>query len=183
MLRSAAVAVLAGLLTGCGIPADDAPRVLHSPRSDYGSSSPAPDAFGPGTERLYLVRDGKLVRTLRRVAVARTPQQVVQDLLAGPTWAEQQDSRTSALSTMSVGATTLAQRRARAEIGAEPAQGARSDEVLADGQIVCSLTSQGADVGTVSFIRDGQPLAVPRSDGSLSTGPLTIADYAALIDS
>jgi hypothetical protein len=57
-------------------------------------------------------------------------------------------------------------------------KGCRSDEVLAYGQMVCALTSQGADVGTVSFASGGQPLAVPRADGSLVAGALTIADYA-----
>ena len=30
------------------------------------------------------------------------------------------------------------------------------------------------------FLKDGEPLDVPRGDGSLSTGPLTALDYAAL---
>jgi hypothetical protein len=114
---------------------------------------------------------------------ARTPEQMVQDLVAGATRAEQQDGLTSALSQMRVSSTIVSQRRAAVEIGAPAVPGARSDEVLAYAQIVCTLTSQGAEVGTVSFTRDGQPLAVPRGDGSLSTGALTIADYADLIES
>jgi hypothetical protein len=108
---------------------------------------------------------------------------MVQDLVAGPTRAEQQDGLTSALAQMRVGSTIVTQRRAAVEIGAPPVPGARSDEALAYAQIVCTLTSQGAEVGTVSFTRDAQTLAVPRGDGSLSTGPLTIADYAELIKS
>lgn len=171
------------LLSGCGVPVDDAPRALDQPGVAKGSSAPAPDVFGPASERLYLIRDGRLVRVLRRVPSPRTPQQTVQDLVAGPTRAEQEDGLTSALTTMSVGATTLAQRRVTVEIGTTPQQNGRSDEMLAYAEIVCTLTSQGADVGTVAFTRDGQPLAVPRGDGSLSTEPLTIADYATLIDS
>lgn len=183
-LRSwASAAALVAVLgtAGCGVPVDGTPRDLDQPQIAYGSDAPAPQRFGPAVERLYLVRDGKLVRVLRRVPAARTPTQMVQDLVDGPTQDEQKDGLTSALSTMRVGATTVVQRRAAVEIAAPVVPGARSDEILAYAQIVCTLTSQGAEVGTVSFTRDGQPLAVPRGDGVLSTGPLTIADYADLI--
>jgi hypothetical protein len=182
-VRRLAVVFLALALAGCGVPVDNQPRDLGRSQVAYGSDAPAPDRFGPAVERLYLVRDGKLVRVLRRTPAARTPEQMVQDLVAGPTRAEQQDGLTSTLSQMRVGSTIVAQRRAAVEIGAPPVAGARSDEVLAYAQIVCTLTSQGAEVGTVSFTRDGQALAVPRGDGSLSTGALTIADYADLIAS
>lgn len=184
-MRKALLLVLLALGTtaGCGVPVDRSPRDLDPSHVVYGSDAPAPDRFGNAVERLYLVRDGKLIRVLRRLPAARTPQQMVQDLVAGPTRKEQQDGLTSALSTMQVGATTITQRRAAVEIGAPAVPGARSDEVLAYAQIVCTLTSQGAEVGTVSFTRGGRPLAVPRGDGLLSTGPLTIADYADLIGS
>jgi hypothetical protein len=170
----------ASVSAGCGVPTDSSPRALDRPEA-VGSSGPAPDEFGPAVERLYLVRGGRLIRVLRRVPAARTPEQMVTDLFAGPTTDEQEDGLTSALSTMTVGVTTIQQRRASVEIDEVSDQGARSDEVLAYGQIVCSLTSQGAEVGTVSFTRGGRPLAVPRGDGSLSTLPLTIADYSSLI--
>jgi sporulation and spore germination protein len=179
--RLSLLAVL--LLAGCGVPADDQPRDLAHSQVAYGSDAPAPDRFGPAVERLYLVGDGELVRVVRRTPAPRSPAQMVQDLVAGPTRAEQQDGLTSALAQMRVGSTSVSQRRAAVEIGAPPVPGARSDEALAYAQIVCTLTSQGAEVGTVSFTRDGQTLAVPRGDGSLSTGPLTIADYAELIRS
>jgi hypothetical protein len=183
-MRRLVTVLLAGLVTaGCGVPVDSAPRDLDRPDAVSGSDAPAPDPIGNVSERLYLVRDGKLVRVTRRIPVARTPWQMVQDLVAGPTRDEQKDGLTTALSTMRVGATVIAQRRAAVEIGAPAVPGARSDEVLAYAQIVCTLTSQGAEVGTVSFTRGGKPLAVPSGDGLLSTGPLTIADYADLITS
>ncbi|GAB1692859.1 GerMN domain-containing protein [Krasilnikovia sp. M28-CT-15] len=168
---------------GCGVPVDEQPRDLRGPGLAYGSSAPAPDRFGPAVERLYLVRDGGLVRVVRRVPAARTPQQMLQDLLAGPTSAEHQDGLGSALSTMKIDGMNLSQRRASIEIGRAAEQGTRSDEILAYGQIVCTLTSQSAEVGTVSFTSGGKPLGVPRGDGSLSSDPLTIADYADLIGS
>ena len=175
--------LLVCLVAGCGVPVDGGPRDLGRASPSTGASGPAPNGFGDAVERLYLVKDGVLVRTVRRVPTPPTPEQLLRALLAGPTGDEQQDGLTSALSTMRVGALTLAQRRASVAIGQPQDPGARSDEVLAYGQIVCSLTSLGAEVGTVSFTSGGQPLGVPRGDGSLSTAPLTIADYASLLAS
>ncbi|MFC7275928.1 GerMN domain-containing protein [Paractinoplanes rhizophilus] len=179
----AAVLLAAAFVGGCGVPVDEEPRNLRSPGISYGSSGPAPDRFGSAVERLYLVRDGGLARVLRRVPAARSPEQTLQDLLAGPTAAEHEDGLSTALSTMTIDGIAVDQRRAVVAIGGAGQQGTRSDEILAYGQIVCTLTSQGAEVGTVSFTSDGRPLGVPRGDGSLSADPLTIADYAGLLGS
>ncbi|MEU4242645.1 GerMN domain-containing protein [Actinoplanes sp. NPDC026619] len=181
--RLLAAVVVAMLVGGCGVPVDDEPEDLRNPGLSYGSSGPAPDRLGAAVERLYLVRDGLLSRVVRRMPTARTPQQMLQDLLAGPTAAEHEDGLTSALSTMHIDGMTLLQRRATIAIGGTAGPGVRNDEMLAYAQIVCTLTSQGAEVGTVSFTTGGRPLGVPRGDGSLSDGPLTIADYAVLLGS
>jgi hypothetical protein len=108
---------------------------------------------------------------------------MLEDLLRGPTRSEQEDGLTTALSTMRIEDITVLQRRATVVVGERSADGTRNDEMLAYGQIVCTLTSQGAEVGTVSFVSEGRPLGVPRGDGSLDSGPLTVADYSNLIDS
>jgi hypothetical protein len=172
------------LLTGaCGVPLDEAPRDLDRPRPASGSSAPAPDCFGTAIERLCYVRDGRLVRAVRRVVSPPTARQMLDDLLAGPTRAEQQDGLSSALSTMRIEGMTVTGRRAVVSISQPAQQPARSDEILAYGQIVCTLTNQGTEVGTVSFAGGSRPLGVPRGDGSLSTAPLTLADYAGPLDS
>ena len=88
----------------------------------------------------------------------------------------------SALNTTGVASMTLTQRRAVIAIDVLTGEGARSGEVLAYGQIVCALTSGDAEIDTVSFVIRGEPLAVPRADGSLAGRELTIADYASLLD-
>ena len=183
-MRRLLPAVLLGCLlaAACGVPVDDAPRNLGLPRPASGSNPPAPGGFGPAIERLYFVRDGTLARAVRRVAALPPPQQMLTDLLGGPTRAEQQDGLTTALSTTDITGMTVTQRRAVVTVGERSERGSRTDEMLAYGQIVCTLTSQGAEVGTVSFTSDGRPLGVPRGDGSLSTAPLTIADYANLLN-
>jgi hypothetical protein len=175
----AAIVAACMVLTGCGVPIENEPHHIDRPGVAAGTSRPPSNLFGTAVERLYLVRDNALVRVTRRVPATRTPSQILQDLLAGPTGAEQQDGLSSALTTMHVEGMTVARRRANVAIGERT--GARSDEVFAYGQIVCTLTSQGAEVGTVSFSSGGEALRVPRGDGSLSYGPLTVADYAELI--
>jgi hypothetical protein len=176
--------IAAVLLTGaCGVPVDDTPRNLSMPRPPSGSNAPAAGGFGSAIERLYFVRDGALVRAVRRVAGPPPPQQMLTDLLAGPSRVEQQDGLSTALGTTGIAGMTVVQRRAVIAVEKTSGQASRTDDMLAYGQIVCTLTSQGAEVGTVAFTSGGRPLGVPRGDGQLSTAPLTIADYANLLNS
>ena len=176
------VLLAAVALAGCGVPLDSQPRDIDDPRAQ-GSSGPLAADAGTAIIRLYLVRDARLVRVARRVPTAQPPGGQLQELLKGPSASESAEGLTTALSTMNVIDMTVVDRRATVSIAEPAGQGARNDEVLAFGQIVCTLTSQGADVGTVSFVSGGRPLAVPRADGSLADGSLTIADYAGLLDS
>jgi hypothetical protein len=66
------------------------------------------------------------------------------------------------------------------DIGERPAEAGRSDTALAFGQIVCTLATRPS-AAAVGFTHSGQPLGVPRADGSLSPGLLTAADYATLL--
>lgn len=167
------------LTAGCGVPLDSSPRDVTDARAPYRSGAPA-EGEGRVNERLCFVRDGRLVRALRRVPAIRPPEQQLRDLLAGPTAEESADRLSSALSTASGVTMTLNGGRATVDIGSRDV-GLRSDDVLAFGQIVCTLTSQ-LQVGTVSFTSGGVPLGVPRADGSLSDAPLTIADYVGLLN-
>ena len=103
-------------------------------------------------------------------------QQLADRLIAGPTEAERTTGLTTALAGMSLAVEVPAGGTvARVRIADEGS--ARSDEMIAYGQIVCTLTAR-PDVGAVVFIRDDEPLEVPRADGSLSRGPLYAGDYA-----
>ncbi|WP_033344195.1 GerMN domain-containing protein [Catenuloplanes japonicus] len=176
----AAASVL--LLAGCGIPLDDAPREPDNPRPYRSGTATAP-GVGSALERLCLVKDDKIARTLRRVATARTPAEQLLDLFGGPNAGEQADGYTSALAGTGITPRlSLEGAAATVEIGDWAEHGNRSDEVLAFGQIVCTLTTR-PEIGTVRFTSGGEPLSVPRADLSLSDGPLTIVDYDDLIAS
>ena len=183
--RRALAAALAAamMLTGCGVPTEDSPRPISvgsrpNPTTAAHPASPAP---GVPVDLLYLVRDDVLVAVHRPAQQMPAIDEQLRQLLAGPTATEREAGYTSALTGITVtGMVEVRGGDATVEIGSRPDGAGRNDEVLAYGQIVCTLTSR-ADVQTVSFRHDGQPLRVPRADASLADGPLTAADYTDLI--
>ncbi|MGN9809363.1 GerMN domain-containing protein [Micromonospora sp. BQ11] len=181
--RHLALLVLAALVAGCGIPTDDRPRTVQPPRGPFPSSATADAAApaGPAVETLCLVRDGRIIPVVRRVDRSPTVEEQLRHLLAGPTTAERDTDLTSALpGAVNAAGATVTGTRAQVAVDEPDEAAGRSDDVLAFGQIVCTLTSRD-DVTTVAFVRDGRPLGVPRADGSLSEQPLVRADYAPLI--
>ncbi|MEH0975246.1 GerMN domain-containing protein [Micromonospora sp. CPCC 205546] len=179
--------VVLGLLAGCGVPTEGAPRAVAPPPGPFPSpgavvATPSPTlAAGRTTEVLCFVRDDRLVRVERRVDGTPTVDAQLQHLLAGPTTAERDTGLTTALP----GAVAVAAARPRGtevdvDLGGPGDETGRSDEVLAFGQIVCTLTAR-SDVESVAFFRGGAPLGVPRADGSLSRRPLAADDYAGLV--
>ncbi|MEU2611037.1 GerMN domain-containing protein [Micromonospora sp. NPDC007271] len=171
------------LLAGCGVPVDDAPRPVQSPPGPLPSpvGGGAASNAGRANESLCFVRGDRLVTVVRRVDYLPDVDTHLRHLLAGPGNMERDAGFTSALTgTASVAGAQLSGGVADVEVGGAGDETGRSDEILAFGQIVCTLTSR-ADVHGVTFRRDGQPLEVPRADGSLSRLPLTATDYAPLI--
>jgi hypothetical protein len=180
-----AASAILGIATvaGCGVTPDERPRAIDPPRGPFqviASPSPATSA-GALRETLFLVRDTRLVEVTRRVDTPPTIDNLVAALVAGPTDAERDQGITSTLlgSTL-VAAVHAADGRAFVELSAPIEGAARTDEVLAYGQIVCTLTVLAGITG-VTFTRDGTAVGVPRADGSLSVGPLTATDYADLV--
>jgi hypothetical protein len=180
-----AALILAGLLLGgCGVSAEDEPHAVDLPRRPLTSSSPSAGDPGPAgevAEVLCLVRDGRLVQTVRRIESVPTAQRQADDLVAGPTDAEREVGLTTALAGLSLAVefpngTSLAQ----VEVTEADEANARNDEMIAYAQIVCTLTAR-EDVGSVVFTRGSERLEVPRADGSLSREPLYSSDFSSLI--
>lgn len=172
------------VLAGCGVPSEDTPRQISPPPQPYRgvtSVSPSQTTTGTVAQPLCFTRDGALVAVVRWVPAVRTIDTAVSDLLAGPTEAEHATGLGSAFTGLDVVVgVRLADETATVDLDGDLAGAGRNDQVLAFGQLVCTLAAR-ADVARVAFERDGRPVSVPRADGSLSPGPLTIADYAGLI--
>jgi hypothetical protein len=180
----AAAFALVFAVSGCGVPTEDDPRHVsppNGPYTDFGGERARAPAIGAAAERLCFIRDDKLVPVSRRIAAWPTIETQIRHLLAGPDATERDAGMTSALTgAMVVAGIRLARGEVTVEIEQSPDDIGRSDEVLAFGQIVCTLTTR-ADVTGVSFSHDGQRLGIPRADGSLTRVPLTARDYADLM--
>lgn len=182
--RGLAVALTVGyLLAGCGVPAQDEPHPVTLPRRplDVSAAPTASEPAGGVAQVLCLIRDDRLVETVRRSGTLLGPQRQLDLLVSGPTAAEQAQGLTTSLAatvlrvTVPVPGTT-----AVVEISDPEEGGGRIDEVLAYGQIVCTLTAR-PDISGVTFVRDGKPLQVPDGDGAVTGSPLTVADYRSRI--
>jgi len=182
--RRAITALCALLLTAsCGLATDQQPRPLDAntfPRP----SPPATSAdTSPGVEptTLYLVRDGGLVPVVRRAAQQLDPQGVLAALLAGPTLDERLRGLTTAAPIgAKVSGTNYPQQLVTVALDDTQTSSLRTDEVLGYAQLVATLT-QLRQISRVEFERNGEPVSVPRADGSLNSGPLTLRDYASLL--
>jgi spore germination protein GerM len=129
---------------------------------------------------VYLARDGVRVAVTRQVPAPAGPKEVLQALLAGPSPREREAGLITAVSvTASIAGRSGALLQVDVPAGNEQPSG-RNDEVLGFGQIVITLTAL-TGVEAVQFMRDAQPLPVPRGDGSLSSAPLTRPDYTNLL--
>jgi hypothetical protein len=178
-LIPALVAIL--LAAACGVPGEDRPRSVDPPPVPLTTATaptPTTDPNGSVAEVICLLRDDLLVAVVRRVAVLPPIEDHLGQLVAGPTAVERAAGLTSALTGSRVRGVALADGEARVELKSEE-DVARSDDVLAFGQVVCTLTTR-PDVVRVVFHRAERAVAVPRGDGSLSDAPLTASDYAAI---
>ena len=119
-MRLAGVVLAGTLLAACGVPAEDEPHAIDLPRRPFTSSSPsAATAEPPGevAEVLCLVRDGRLVQTVRRIETTPSAQQQADHLVAGPTDSEQQIGLTTALAGWSLQVEVTGTRLARVAVG------------------------------------------------------------------
>jgi hypothetical protein len=179
-----AALLVAAILAGCGVTPEGSARQVEPPGGTppaWPSQTPPTDDTGAVPERLYLIRGDEIVPTVRHVSTEPTPDDLLDDLLAGPTDTERQAGLTSALlGDEIITGVRLVDDNAVVELAAGLDDTSRNDQVLAFGQIVCTLTAHPLVTG-VSFTSNGQAVAVPLADGSLSTGLLTTADYTALL--
>ncbi len=184
-MRALPVVVVAVLLAGCGLQPEAEPRALP-PRTapEAGPTATAPVLPGARPTTLYLVRDAMLAPVVRRASSGSSPVGALTLLLRGPTPGEGDQGLSSALAPDAVLLDEVQVEPgglAVVPLRTLPAEGlVRSDEVLAYAQVVATLTALPG-VRSVSFLRDGEPLAVPRADGLVATAPLTRRDYADLL--
>lgn len=185
-LTRIAVVALALASVACGVPQDDAPRELSRDGVPFGLLSPATTQTTAVISQpavsgvVYLVRQDRLVAVQRQVRSPVSSGRLLTALLEGPTESEAAAGFRSAISsearvrdvTASAGVVTI-------ELSEEFVEVAGQDQILALAQIVFTATETDT-AGAVRFRLAGEPVEVPRGDGTLTSAALTRADYAAL---
>lgn len=174
---------LAVLAAGCGVGPERQARPLTSEEAPFALlSRPTGAAQPPGerSEQLLFIEDALLVPVSRRTVLV-TPQSALSDLLTGPSVEERARGLTTALPAgAGPGQVRVEDGLASVSLGGELLDSGRSDQLLAFAQVVLTLAAL-PEVTAVRFLRDGQPLPVPRADGAIVEAPLTAADYRSLV--
>jgi spore germination protein GerM len=178
--------VLAALLAaGCGIPEDRHPTALPGGVITPGLGSTTTTATTPSNPEptmeatVFLVRAEHVAPVVRRTTRADL-QTVLGLLITGPTEAELGAGMRTAISpqtqlhSVAVNGTT-----AVIDVTSAFVEVAGQEQILALAQVVLTATTVPG-ITEVRFALEGQPVDVPRADGTLSSGPLSATDYAAL---
>jgi spore germination protein GerM len=168
----------------CGIPQDRDPDVV--PGGAIGPAlgpTPTAAATAPAGEGLtvFFVRTGQLVPAGRTAARADV-HAALQSLLNGP--GEQELAaglRTAITGPADVRLVRIEGATAHVDLAAPFVAIGGQEQILALAQVVLTATSV-TGITDVRFTLEGQPVDVPRGDGTLSSGPLTTLDYASLRD-
>jgi Sporulation and spore germination len=182
-LALALTLALVPAFAGCGVTPEKRATPIDAPGGPFQaltSATPAPTSSGSVPETLFMIKDGALVPQVRHIAAESSVDELIADLLAGPTEVESDKGLSSALVGVNVLAVHVDSGLVTVDLAAPIAGSGRNDELLAYAQVVCTLTTR-RDVQMVTFTRAGKPIDVPRGDSSVSPGPLTAGDYANLI--
>jgi len=191
---AAALGVLI-LLAGCGIPVEEEPRALptgpgSTPTVPEASAAPDPTE---SQATLWFVKESELVPVQRVTDGPVDSQDLIDQLVAGPTPAEREAGIRSAVVSVVTGEPLVITAEEAGVVTAdlpdnevavvlEPAFTAllAEEQVLVLGEVVTTLAV--GQIEQVLFVDDdGQTLGVPLADGRLRNGPVVPEDYASLI--
>lgn len=174
------------LLSSCGFPADDAAEHIGNERLpdalQTDQSEPLATANATEAATVWLIDGDQLVAARHRVAAPASVESIINDLLNGPTEAEQARGLRSAVPDPSViDGVTLARGTATVAVTGSFADIPTADQLFAVGQLVLTLTDSRG-VGSVEFSRDGAVIAVPLPSGETSESPVYRDQYLSLRD-
>jgi hypothetical protein len=180
-LRAAVIVVMVITLGGCGVGAEGHAVTVDPSKVPFALLDPnaapflSPSAPSPDATALCFVDGSELVVVRRSLGSTPDPADVLAALSVAPAGLRTTIGQPPVIRQVGVrgGVATV-------DLGGEVSTLSPGDQLLAFGQIVCTLTTRPG-IGQVSFTLDGAPLNVPRGDGSLGSGPVSRDDYGALL--
>jgi spore germination protein GerM len=188
-VRRLLLLLLVAALAGCGVPSEDRAETMEDVPFgllDPEASEPAETTAsleGPAVQ-IYLVDPSglRLVPVERRLGEGEASiSDVVDVLLAGPTRAERRQGLTTAfVDEDAVESSDLVGGVASVDLTQQFTTLDGPTQRLAIAQMVLTLTGRPG-VGRVSFTLDGQPIDIPRGDGTLAQGSVARDNYRELL--
>lgn len=185
--RLLAVTAVAAVVTGCGIPSEDAPKLADRDDVPFGLLDPtgpttattSPSApSSPTPTRTVCFLDGEVLVEAPVGEPAQDGVSGLVDALADPP--DGIPLATAVADRALVGAVTVTRGIAQVDLAELFSQLPASDQRRLVGQLVCTLTAQPG-IGSVAFTLAGVPVDVPTGDGSLSSRPVSRDDYREVI--
>ncbi len=187
-LLAALALLVAAALGGCDLGPQSAPQALDARHVPYGLLSPSHRATPtslPGVDSVRVTvylqgRSERLVAVQRSVAYPATVGAALDELAAGPTLVESDRGLVSPASSVGpLGAGLVRRGVVPVFLPTSFASLGGQDQVMAAAQIVYTVTAFAGVRGARLYV-GGQTAQVPKANGSLTTGPLTRADYSSL---
>ncbi|HVM09269.1 MAG TPA: GerMN domain-containing protein [Acidimicrobiales bacterium] len=187
-LFGASAILVAAVLGGCGVTAESTPTFTDDDNVPFQlleSVAPAntvpPTTVLTAASDICLTNGTNLIPTQRPATIASDAAAVIAALDAGPSGLERSWGLRSPLFAEGlVNSATWRAGIATVDLAPTFTEGGASDQLLALGGIVCSLTAQPG-VGQVVFTLGGAAIDVPRGDGSLVAGAVSREDYVQLV--
>lgn len=187
MIRHSLLVLTALTLVACGVPLDSEPRLYgHEVRAAVEAAVAPPvagideEGTGGALVDLFFVADDRLAAVRRRIP-SSAPRLIVLALIEGPGAVEEGlDLRTAIPPATLVRSVSISGRVAKVDLSRDFAVVGGEEEILAVAQVVVTLAAR-PEIDGVMFALDGVATGVPRADGALVDGPLTIADFRPLV--
>jgi spore germination protein GerM len=181
LVPAAVVAVMLVIVAGCGVPTQKGPTRLSD--NEVRVVGPVPATTIPrGTPtdlyRLCFVSDNRIVTIVRELPAPLSARRALAGLVEGARAGLPTGLR-SAITGAEITGTEEAVPAlgiARVDLSADFAGISPAEQILALAQVVCTLTNVPA-VEQVRFTLGGEPVDIPRADGSLTSEPVSRRDY------
>ena len=183
-LVAVALVILATVAAAaCGVPTDESANKLPTKDVPFGllDQEAGSETASSGQEEalVYFAKDGRLVASSRKLVPPVSARSLVNSLSRGPTRVEIAAGLRSALPDEAVDRVSLSSGTARVDLARPFTELSSSDQIIALGQLVYTLTGQPG-VGLVRFTLLGAGTEVPRANGSLTPARVSRDDYAAI---